>query len=248
MQAIIMAAGYGTRLYPLTKEKAKALLPVCGKPIMQYIVEDLLEIDEVEKIHIVCNQSFHEQFVSWLKEFKKNRQLSKEITLTNDGTTSNETRLGGTKDLDLAIKKHKINDDILVLFGDNITDFGLKGFIDFSLEKKGLSILVYDVENKEQARKYGVVSIDENKKITKIEEKPKRPESTLIVTGIYYFPKRYLEFIKKCARENKHIEGATLLIKDLFGQGEKVFGFPMKGVWKDIGTIEDYQKAEELFK
>jgi glucose-1-phosphate thymidylyltransferase len=168
MKAIIPAAGYATRLYPLTQDKPKPLLPVAGKPMIEYIIEKILELGVVDHIYIVTNARFYKNFVSWQESFS----CSIPIKIINDGTTSNEDRLGAIGDKVLVMKQEKIDDEILDISGDNLFNYSLKEmyalFKEFNAEVIGL----FDVKTNEQAKKLGICAINDKKVITQFVEKP----------------------------------------------------------------------------
>ena len=236
MITIILAAGYGTRLYPLTKDKPKSLLQIGGKPIINYITNQLQN-----KIYIVTNQKFYDQFIEWAKT------QNKDIEIINDNTTSNETRLGGIGDLYFTIKLKNINDDILVLGGDNVFDFKIKDFIEFFKQKQAPVIALYDVQDLELAKLYGIVELDKNRKIISFEEKPKNPKSTLASTCFYVFPKEFIKEIYKYMQTSNNKDGPGYLIKHFYTK-QPIYGFVFKGNWFDIGNLEQYKKANEIFK
>ena len=242
MKAIILCAGYATRLYPLTLDKPKSLLPISGKPILNYIIEKIEKLDDADEIFIVTNEKFYPVFSKWLDDSKL---FNIKIKIINDGTKTNETRLGGIGDLDFAIRKEKINEDLLVVLGDNLFDFDLDGMI-FSFGKnKTPTVGIYDLKDKEQARNFGVFEI-KNNKIISIEEKPQNPKSATISTGIYLFPKDDLKKIGDYMKTEKPKDGPGFLIMDFFNSRD-IYAFEFFGKWFDIVTKEIYEKVKEGF-
>ncbi len=244
MKALILAAGYGVRLYPITKVCPKPLLPVAGKPIIEYVIDKVQAIDGVSEIIVISNSKFFPLFKKWLKSFK----CSKPISLIDDLTHSNEDRRGAVGDIKFAIDKKKIREDILIIGGDNIFEDGLEGFISFvNKHKNRAAIGLYDVKSKERASKFGVASIGKGNKITGILEKPKRPNSTLIAMCLYFLPRQNLKFVEQYVilRKNKH--DATGLYIDWLCKRENVYGYIFKGVWYDIGRFESYREANSHF-
>ena len=192
MKAIVLCAGYATRLYPLTLDKPKSLLEISEKPLLNYIIEKIEKIPDIDEIFVVANDKFHKQFLDWLNDYENN--FTKKINIINDGTTSNENRLGGVGDLDLTIRKEKINEDLLVVLGDNLFDFDLNSMISFFNKINGITVGIYDLKDWEQAKNFGVFEVKNNKLIS-FEEKPQNPKSTIISTGVYLFPKKDLKKI-----------------------------------------------------
>ncbi len=237
MITIILAAGYGTRLYPLTKNKPKALLQIGKKPIINYITDQINH-----KILIVTNQRFYKHFLKWAKT------QNKDIEVINDKTTSNETRLGGIGDLYLAIKEKNINEDILVLGSDNVFNkFDIKEFINFYKQKNSPVIALYNIKDLNLAKLYGVIKTNKNKKIISFKEKPEFPESTLISTCFYIYPKTFIKNIINYMNTENNKDGPGYLIQHYYKK-LPIYGFEFQGLWFDIGTIEQYKKANEIFK
>ena len=192
MKAVILAADYATRLYPHTLNFPKPLLSIAGKPLLQHIVEQITVLSEVDEIYIVTNNKFFQHFVNWKENFSCNTS----IVIVNDQTTSPENRLEAIGDLNFVIENQQVDDDVLVVGGDNLFDGGLDYFLDF-FNNKGSTILLKDVLSKELASLYGIVSLNNENKITSFVEKPSNPESTLASTLIYALKKEHLHFVKK---------------------------------------------------
>jgi len=244
MKALILAAGYGTRMYPLTKVCPKSFLEIKNKALIDYLVEELDTINKIDKIIIVTNNKFFDIFVRWAKKVS----IKKEILVLNDGTRYPSERLGAIGDINFAIKKEKINDDLLVIGGDNLFDQSVNSFISFCLKKKPHPCLgTYNVRKKELAKRYGIVKLNKDNRIIKFEEKSNNPFSTLIAMCLYFFPKEKLNLFKKYVRINKnHIDFAGLYINWLCKK-EKVFAFEFKGKWFDIGQVDSYKQAKLAF-
>lgn len=243
MYVLIPAAGYGTRLYPLTKEMPKALIKINNKPILEHIIEKLTELQGITKVVIISNDLFYEKFRDWLSDFKN----SKNIEIINDGTRNEKERLGSIGDINLAIEKFKIDEDILVVNSDNIFEFSLKCSFEYFTEKKSPTICLFDVKSKEMAKLYGVIKTDRNNKIIDFKEKPEKPESTLISTGIYYFPKNTVPLFKEFLSESKDSDKSGYFVEWLF-QKMPTYGFLYKNNdWFDIGSLESLKEAEAHF-
>jgi len=230
MIAVILAAGYGTRMYPLTKNKAKALLPLGSSTILDKILDKVSEIP-LSKIIIVSNNRFFNDFLEW----KKSSPFKEKISLINDGTNTPETALGWTKDLALALPQ--INEDFLVLASDTL--FGFK-MSDFVSKFSGSPLLaVCDVHSIESAKKYGVVELSGDK-ILSFEEKPPAPKSTKKACLFYLFPIK----VKPMINEMISSENKKHLIEYLFSKlSLKAFFF--SNYMYDIGSIEGYEEVKE---
>lgn len=241
MKVIVLAAGYATRLEPLTLKTSKSLLPVAGKPIIDRILDKVLNAaDNVDSVYIVTNAKFFESFAAWLKS----SMYRPKILLINDGTTSNETRLGAIKDLELVVKTKETDDDVLVVAGDNLFDFEMNDFLNFAhMHKDGVSLALYDIKSLEAARSFGVLKIDGSDRVISFAEKPRDPSSTLISTGIYYFPRGSLASLTEYVGMKNSLDAPGYYISWLSGKC-KVYGFAFSQSWYDIGTIESYKKAD----
>lgn len=236
MKALVLAAGYATRLYPLTQNKAKPLLEVQGKPIINYIVEKLDHCSDIEEIFVVTNNRFYHNFCQW----KKTVRCSTPITIVNDETAENGTRLGAIGDIDFVIKKHHIHEDLLVIAGDNLFSFSLEEFISVFKKKQTTILAVYDTGDKSRiAHRLGCVLVDKEGRIIDFEEKPAEPKSTLAATACYLFRKEDILWIEK-ALEEKHSDRPGDFIAFLILK-KPVYGFQFKGYWFDVGTPEEYQ-------
>ena len=242
MEAIILAAGYATRLYPLTENTPKPLLEVAGKVMIEHIIDKLEEIKDISKINIITNNKFTKNFINWEKKYSSRFQIS----IINDGTNNNEDRLGAIGDIQFTIKNKKINDDALVVAGDNLFDFSLGEIIEIFKNTNSNVIALYDVHDKELAKNYGVVSV-KNGIISKFAEKPQSPESTLISTGIYIFPKKTLQLIQKYLDEGNNPDKSGSFIEWLHKK-EKVYAYTTGREWYDIGTLEQLEKADKTFR
>lgn len=243
LKAIIPAAGYGTRLYPLTKETPKALIEVAGKPVIEHVLERIEVLGEVDKVFIVTNELYYKKFLEWLKLY----ETGLDIKILNDHTKSNEERLGAIGDKFLAIKKGRINDDLLDISSDNLFDFGLEAAFGYFQEKNSPVIGLYDVRLKNLARHYGLVAIDAENKVTAFQEKPEKPASTLASIGIYFYPKEQVSLFEKYIKLG-HSKDAPGFFIEWLHRKTNVFGYIFKGKWFDIGSFEQLDKAREEFR
>jgi len=242
MRVIILAAGYGTRLYPLTLKIAKPLLPVNKKPMINYLTDKISVLKSrfpIEEVRIVVNNKFYKSFLKWKKDYKIDAKI------INDGSNSPDDRRGAVGDIKFSMKNIKA--DWLVLGGDNLFDDNLEGFIKFALKKKPYSSLgLYDVKSKKKATRFGVVKLNTQKKIVGFLEKPSNPPSTLAASCVYFFPKQSLDSLSLFIRTNKGVDASGKYIGWL-SEKSKVFGYTLKGKWIDIGHFDSLKKAEKLF-
>ncbi|MBU0614676.1 MAG: nucleotidyltransferase family protein [Nanoarchaeota archaeon] len=241
MKAIVLAAGYATRLYPLTLNTPKPLLEVKGKPIIEHIINKIKAISQVDKIYVVTNQKFFDQFKSWLS----GSNHSVPIEIVNDLTTSNEDRLGALGDMDFVIDQNNIDDDILLVAGDNLFEFDLSEMFDQFSSKDKSTVALYDVKDKELAKKYGIVEIDENGKMIDFVEKPEEPRSTLASTGIYFLPKHIIPKLKEFLITGLSDKIGSFL--EWLHLREDVYGYATEKAWYDIGSLEQLEEAKENF-
>lgn len=235
MKAVILCAGYATRLYPLTLNRPKALLEIKGRPILDHIIAKIEEVGCIDEVFVVTNSKFYDHFLEW----KNSRNLKKKIFILNDMTFSNEDRLGGIGDLNFAISSRKIDDDILVVLGDNYFESNLNDAVEFFKKRNECVLAIKDLGSLEDAKKFGVVKA-ENGKIVSFEEKPQNPDSSFISTGIYIFPRKSLISIKDYMKTDLPKDGLGFLIHH-FLKSQDVFAFPLEGFWHDIGDVKTYE-------
>ena len=245
MKVLLLAAGYGTRLYPLTLNTPKPLLPVAGKPVIEFIFYLIEPMRQVDEVFIVTNQKFYPLFEEW----KRNFSSSKRISVIDDGTTSNENRLGATGDMEFVIKNKNIKDDLVVLAGDNLFKADLSLFTDFSISKRpSVAIGLYDIKDLNLARRYGIVSINKNNRIIDFKEKPASPASTLAAMCLYFFPRENLEVIKEYLGTDTAKDAPGYFLEWLYKR-EPVFGYVFKDKkWFDIGDKESLEEADREFR
>lgn len=243
MKGIILAAGYATRLYPLTKDKPKPLLEIAGKPIVDHIIRQIEEIDEIDGIFIVTNNKFYGHFEGWLREFHS----TKKIKVINDGTKSNEDRLGSLGDVNLVIEQENIKDSVLIVAGDNLFEFSLKDFVESHKKHNKSAVALYDVKDKELAKHYGVVAVGDKNKMIEFEEKPSSPKSTLASTGVYIYPPHVLPMLQEFVRKYKNSDKAGNFLEWLHKE-EHVYCYITDKKWFDIGTLDQLEKAKREFR
>jgi glucose-1-phosphate thymidylyltransferase len=239
MKGLILAAGYGTRLYPLTLDRPKPLVKVGGKAILERLLAKLEKVESCNEVYVVTNDKFYDTIVEWLR----GRNFSFKVKVLNDRTKSNEDRLGAIGDINLVLEQEKPKDDVLIMAGDNLFEFDIVDFVSFARKKKRISIALFDVKDRVLAKKYGIVSIDDKQKIIDFQEKPESPKSTLASTGIYYLPKAKVSSVAEYMK--------TSLVKDAPGnyvrwmtKNDDVFGYVFTEGWYDIGDKKSLEKAD----
>ena len=238
MKALILAAGYATRLYPLTKDKAKPLLPVGGKPIINYIIDHLEGIDEIDTIYVVTNEKFSRDFEEW----GRNLSSSKEIITINDGTTADGTKLGAIGDIDFVIRTGQIDDDLLVVGGDNLFDFDMRRFVDF-FEAHGNTVALHSLDDREALKRYNEICLDENGRIISFREKPEDPQTDHFAICLYLYNREGVSLVKKYLDEGNNPDAPGYYVQWLYKQTD-VYGVPLSGTWYDIGDLEVYNAAD----
>lgn len=244
MKALILAAGYATRLYPLTKKYPKPLLEVKGRPIIDYIIDKLELVGPINEIYIVTNSKFISEFRKWAKTVSS----SKQITLVDDQTKNNQDRLGAIGDINFTIKKKKIQEDLLVVGGDNLFSGSLQGFLDAAKKNVAATSLgLYRLKHKIDARRYGVVKLDKLKRVISFQEKPKHPESNLVAMCLYYISKNYLNLIDVYLQDKKRKSDATGSYIAWLKDKVDVYGYVFSGSWFDIGDYKYLNAAKVKF-
>lgn len=243
MKAIILAAGYATRLYPLTLDMPKPLLQVGDKKMAEHIMDKIEEVDAIDEVFVVTNNKFFEHFNTWSKKYDS----SKKITVVNDGTMTNEDRLGAVGDIHFVIEHTNIQDDVLVVGGDNLFDFSLLGMVGQFNEKNASVIAVRDLGEKSLlAEKFGVIELNEYSRIIGFEEKPAEPKTSLASTCVYLFSKEDVEELENCIRDNNKPDNTGDFIRYL-SEKKPAYGFVFDEAWYDIGSHEQLKEVRELF-
>lgn len=242
MQSLILAAGYATRLYPLTKDYPKPLLKIGGISILDRLLQDLDQIDTISQHIIVSNQTFLHHFEEW----RDNSSYRKEIVLINDETTSNENRLGAVKDILFVLEKLRVQDDLLVLAGDNVIDFSFKDFVGYATEKETSCITCHEEPSIAALQKTGVLEMDSNGKVIAMHEKPQNPPSHWAVPPFYYYSAKDLPLIQQALANGCDSDAPGNLIGWLCKQ-TNVYAWPMKGNRYDIGDLTSYQRVNTIF-
>lgn len=243
MKAIILAAGYATRLYPLTENKPKALLPIAGKPILDYIVDSIEKISAIDELAVVSNSKFYAHFENW-KSFSKTRL---KITVLDDGTTDDSNKLGAIGDIAYAVEKLKIDDDILVMAGDNIFTFNLEDYYNEFVSLNKDMILVKKLDDIDELRRMANIITDENGRVTEMVEKPKNPKSNIAAFASYIYKRETVPLFKKYLDEGNNPDAPGFFPSWLY-KLKDVYAYSFKGECYDIGTPKSYEEVNEIFK
>ena len=243
MQVIIPAAGYATRLYPLTLDKPKALLKVKGKPILGHIIKRIEELPGVEGIFIASNAKYYPNFEKWLRGFKSRIP----IKVLNDGTKSNEDRLGQIGDIKLAIDKFGLKQDLLMVSGDNLFNFSLLPVHGFFAKKRAIVNALWDSKSIETAKQQGIAVVDEGGKFVEFQEKDENPKSTLTSLGIYFFPKEQVRLFRQFIEGGNNVDKMGYFMIWLI-ENSAVYGFTYREKWFDIGWHSALKQARKEFE
>lgn len=245
MKVLILAAGYATRLYPLTLTQPKPLLPVAGKPMIDYVLDNLAPITGIDRYYVVTNAKFAAHFQKWADQHHA-RSASLNFSIINDGSTDDSNKLGAIGDMHLVITRERIDDDLIVVAGDNLFNRTLAAFGEFCRQKQSPVLAVYDVGSLEQIKKYNSISLDAEGKILFFEEKPKNPTSTLTGIALYYYPRHTLPLIRQYVAEGNNPDQPGRLIQWLYPR-VPVYTWTVPGIWYDIGSKETLEEANRIF-
>ena len=241
MKCLILAAGYATRLYPLTENFPKPLLTVGEKTILDWLVDDIDTLGEVDEYVVISNHRFAQHFNKWASS------KTQKITVVDDGTMTNETRLGAVCDIQFAIDKLKINDDMLVIAGDNVLDFSLTKFITYAKEKRASSIMRYHESCVEKLQKSGVVSINKDDLVLEMQEKPREPKSEWCAPPFYYYTAEDSKRISEAISDGCGTDAPGSYIAWLCKRSS-VYAMKMPGKRYDIGNLESYNEVCKNYK
>jgi len=245
MIIVILAAGYATRLYPMTLTQPKPLLTVAGLPMIDYVLDNLAPIGGIGRVYVVTNAKFAGHFQKWADSYRAAKSKL-DFTIVNDGSTDDSNKLGAIGDLHLVITREKVDDDIVVVAGDNLFSESLGAFGEFCRRKNAPVLGVYDVGSLEQATKYGVVDLDGEGRIVRFEEKPKQPASTLIGIALYYYPRNVAPLIRQYVAEGNNPDQPGRLVQWLYPR-LPVYTWTVPGIWFDIGSKETLDEANRIF-
>ncbi len=238
MKLLVIAAGYATRLYPLTRDRPKALLPIGGRPMLDRVLEALAGIG-ADETYVVTNARFASQFEEWAAGRRG-------VRILNDGTTSDDDKLGAIGDITFALDEAEVDDDLVVVAGDNLFSEDLAGFGRYARERDDPVLALYDVGDLSQMSKYNVVETDDQGRVTFFQEKPAAPASTLSGIALYFYPRRTLPLIRQYVAAGNNPDQPGRLVEWLYPRVD-FYTWRVPGRWYDIGSAETLREADEAF-
>ncbi len=240
MKCLILAAGYATRLYPLTRDFPKPLLEVKGRPILDWLIGDLEPSGRIESYAVVSNHRFAPIFSKWAQAWHG------KVVVVDDGTSSNETRLGAVRDVQFAIESLAIDDDLLVIAGDNLLDFSLRRFLDYAATKGTSCVMRYYEPDERRLCKCGVISLGEDDLVVSMEEKPENPATHWCCPPFYFYARRDIPLVGQGISAGCGTDAPGSFIAWLCSQ-VPVHAMEMPGRRYDIGNLESYARVQEEF-
>lgn len=252
MKAIILAAGYATRLYPLTETVAKPLLPVGGRPMIDHLLDRIREVDEIEGVHVVTNHKFAASFLRWAEADEPlpgGVGGGLPIDVHDDGTTSDDDRLGAIGDIQFVIEQAGLEGaDLFVAAGDNLFDDSLDAYVRWWRRKgEASAVALYDVGDIDLVRKYSAVTLDDGDRLTRFEEKPQRPETTLVATATYLFHRAHVPLVRRYLEDGNSPDQPGRFVAWLVPRAP-VFGYRFQGEWRDIGDAAQLLEADNRLR
>lgn len=238
MKALVLAAGYATRLYPLTLDRPKALLEIGGKPMLDRVLERLQAMGVDETI-VVTNAKFTPHFEEWARG-------KEQVTIVNDGTTSNDDRLGAIGDIGFVVNELGIHDDLVVVAGDNLFGEDVSGFASYGRDVDAPVLAVHDIGDLARMHEYNQIEIDDDGRIVFFEEKPTSARTTLAGVALYYYPRKTLPLIRQYLAEGNNPDQPGRMIQWLYPR-TPVYTWQLPGEWYDIGSAETLEEADRIF-
>lgn len=240
MICLVLAAGYATRLYPLTENFPKPLLKIGNSTILDRLVDDVASTGFADEFVVVTNHRFYNNFQNWAAE------KSLKITVVDDGTETNETRLGAVVDICYAAEKLSLDDDLLVIAGDNVLDFSLKSFIEYSKEKNAPCVMRHFESERKKLSKTGVLIVDDSDKVYRMQEKPANPGSNWCCPPFYYYPAEFIKAISAAVESGCATDAPGSLV-EWFCKRTDLYAMEMSGHRYDVGDIESYSQVCRMF-
>lgn len=246
MNVLILAAGYATRLYPLTLTKAKPLLAVAGKPMIEWVMDNLAPVEDIDTIYVVTNNKFAQDFQAWADSYQQ-RNRNRKLTIVNDNSTDDSDKLGAIGDINLVLVREDLGrDDLMVVAGDNLFSEPLTEFVAHARGSEA-TLATYDVGDLEAIKKYSAITLDQVGVITSFEEKPQEPKSTLTGIALYYFSRDTISLFTTYIAAGNNPDQPGRFIQWLYTR-KRVQTFQITGTWFDIGSKETLEQANELFQ
>ena len=247
MNVLILAAGYATRLYPLTLHKAKPLLEVAGKPMLEWVLDNLAPVPGIENVYVVTNNKFVKDFKAWAESYGQRESRFTSLKIIDDGSTDDSDKLGAIGDINLVLMREEdaAKNDLIIVAGDNLFS---EPFVDFVKSAQGCDALLatYDVGNLEAIKKYSSITLDSGGFITQFEEKPAEPTSTLTGIALYYFSREIVPLFRTYIAAGNNPDQPGRFIQWLYTR-KPVKTHQIKGTWFDIGSKETLEEANEIF-
>lgn len=244
MKALILVGGHATRLWPITKDRAKPLLPLAGRPILDYMLDELEEIEEIDRIYITTNERFEDSFEDYLSEREEEKY---EIVIEEQETE--EEKLGAIGGI-MNVVMNREPDDYLVIGGDNYYTFSIEDFLEFALDRESIANVCFKVPSLEEAKHYGIVDFDEDRRIWDFQEKPENPKSRMASIACYYYPKdrlevfdEYVDYWDGRVPRDEYLDEPGRFLQWTVERYE-AYAYPFEGKWVDVGTREGYLRAE----
>lgn len=245
MKNVIIAAGYATRLYPLTENFPKPLLTIGESTILDRMLDDLDGIDDIDEHILVTNHKFAQIFRDWVAK-RMQQPCAKPVVIIDDGTSTNETRLGAVRDLLLALDQQRIDDDVMVLAADNLLDFSFRGFVEFFKQKQTSIIMCHHEPELYRLQRTGVIAVDDDMRVLLMQEKPEKPVSNWAVPPFYIYKRSDLPLIKDCLNHGCGFDAPGNLAHYLTDV-TTLHAWVMPGRRFDIGSLDSYEEAKRLF-
>jgi glucose-1-phosphate thymidylyltransferase len=241
VKAILLCAGYATRLRPLTENVPKPLLPLAGRPMLDWLLDRVDELAEVDEVHVVTNHKFAAAFERWAEGRGR-------VRVHDDGTTTNEDRLGAVGDIAFTIERAGLDDDLVVIAGDNLFDYSLADYVRWWAGKgEASAVAIKDVGDLRLARQYAVVELDPDDRIVELVEKPEHPRSTLAATATYLFHRSHVPLVARYLAEGNAPDFSGAFLEWLVPR-QPVYGYRFPGDWLDIGDHEQLLEADNRLR
>jgi len=244
LKAIILAGGYSKRLWPITREIPKSFLEFGGKPVIDHIMEKIEQVSDIDEVIVSTNKKFEYFFVHWIG----NSNYKKPIKLIVEETTEENKKLGAIGAINYVIDKTNLDEDFVLIAGDNLFECDLNEFVDFFKQKNTISIAVNDVKSFERVRKLGVVELNNNNKVISFVEKPQQPKTTTICSGVYAFPKKEVGTIKKYLNDGNKPDSPGFLLEWMIKNNHEINGWVFDAHWFDIGTHASFDEAKKFYQ